>query len=290
MIEIDARQQAMLKEMGIRLPWRTASSEGAPEAATLAPSAQPVRPPHVPQASSSASVPPPADIKRQITSLLTPKPAPEQALAPSSPKIDSEHLQIRAQQIAHMSLTELEDAARQCQSCDLCTSRQQVAFSAGISTAEWMIIGEAPGEQEDKQGQPFVGPAGQLLDRMLAQLNLSRTPTEQQKPVYIANVLKCRPPRNRNPEPEEMAMCAPFLKRQIELVQPKVILVVGRFAVQTLLNTQEAIGRLRGQVHHYNGIPAIVTYHPAYLLRNPVDKRKSWEDLCLATQTYSLNA
>ena len=148
-----------------------------------------------------------------------------------------------------------------------------------------MIIGEAPGEQEDRQGQPFVGQAGKLLDRMLQTLNLSRTAEKAEHAVYIANVLKCRPPRNRNPELEEMALCEPFLKRQIELVNPRVIIAMGRFAVQTLLGTHEAIGRLRSRIHHYKHIPVIVTYHPAYLLRNPVDKRKSWADLCLMAET-----
>jgi DNA polymerase len=150
-----------------------------------------------------------------------------------------------------------------------------------------MIVGEAPGEQEDRQGEPFVGKAGQLLDNMLASIGLARrAPAEGEadpaRQVYIANVLKCRPPANRNPLPEEVERCEPFLRRQIELVQPRMILAMGRFAVSSLLQTDEAIGRLRGRVHRVGGVPVVVSYHPAYLLRNPVDKAKAWDDLCLA--------
>jgi uracil-DNA glycosylase len=145
-----------------------------------------------------------------------------------------------------------------------------------------MIVGEAPGEQEDLKGEPFVGAAGQLLDAMLAALGLSRNDGPAERQVFIANTLKCRPPRNRNPEPDELARCEPFLRRQIELVQPRIILAMGRFALQLLLRSDEAVGRLRGRVHQYEGVPLIVTYHPAYLLRQPADKAKAWEDLCLA--------
>jgi DNA polymerase len=147
-----------------------------------------------------------------------------------------------------------------------------------------MIVGEAPGENEDKQGEPFVGAAGRLLDRMLLALGLTRGEADAARQVYIANTLKCRPPRNRNPEPEELARCQPFLLRQVELVQPRVILAMGRFAVQSLLDSTEPIGRLRGRVHTWRGRPLVVTYHPAYLLRNPPDKAKAWADLCLAAQ------
>jgi DNA polymerase len=158
-----------------------------------------------------------------------------------------------------------------------------------------MIVGEAPGEQEDIQGEPFVGKSGQLLDNMLRALGLSRHETpppngegsasDPARQVYIANTLKCRPPGNRNPQPDELAQCEPFLIRQIELVQPKIILAMGRFAVQSLLRSSEPIGRLRGRVHHYQGVPLIVTYHPAYLLRNLEDKARAWDDLCLAAET-----
>jgi DNA polymerase len=147
-----------------------------------------------------------------------------------------------------------------------------------------MVIGEAPGEQEDRQGEPFVGPAGQLLDRMLAAIGLSRQAGAAERQVFIANTLKCRPPRNRNPAPEELQQCTPYLARQVALVQPRVILAMGRFAVQTLLATDEPIGRLRGRVHRWQGRAVVVTYHPAYLLRQPADKSKAWDDLCLAAE------
>jgi DNA polymerase len=166
----------------------------------------------------------------------------------------------------------------------LCETRRQTVFGVGNERAHWMIVGEAPGEQEDLKGEPFVGPAGRLLDAMLAALDLTRAPDTPERQVYIANTLKCRPPGNRNPQPEEMVRCEPFLVRQIQLVQPRIIVAMGRFAVQALLRTGEAIGRLRGRVHEYQGVPLVVTYHPAYLLRQPADKAKAWDDLCLAAQ------
>jgi uracil-DNA glycosylase len=154
----------------------------------------------------------------------------------------------------------------------------------GNERAHWMVVGEAPGEQEDRQGEPFVGAAGQLLDAMLRALGLTRGEAPPERAVYIANTLKCRPPRNRNPEPEEMQRCEPFLVRQIALVRPRIILAMGRFAVQALLRSDEPVGRLRGRVHRYEGVPLVVTYHPAYLLRNPADKSRAWDDLCLAAE------
>ena len=174
----------------------------------------------------------------------------------------------------------LREAVAACTACKLCKSRRQTVFGVGPAQAHWMVVGEAPGEQEDIQGEPFVGKSGQLLDNMLKALGLNR-----RESVYIANTLKCRPPGNRNPEPDELAQCEPFLVRQIELVKPKIILAMGRFAVQSLLRSDEPIGRLRGRVHRYHGVPLIVTYHPAYLLRNLEDKARAWDDLCLAAHT-----
>ncbi len=187
--------------------------------------------------------------------------------------------------IAALDWDGLRSAVADCRACGLCESRKNTVFGVGHSQAHWMIIGEAPGEQEDLQGEPFVGPAGKLLDNMLRSLGLSRSEGPPEQQVFIANTLKCRPPRNRNPDPAELAQCEPFLQRQIELIQPRIILAMGRFAVQQLLQSQEAIGRLRGRVHHYQGVPLVVTYHPAYLLRNLPDKARAWEDLCLARQT-----
>ncbi|MBB3194502.1 uracil-DNA glycosylase [Roseateles terrae] len=187
--------------------------------------------------------------------------------------------------IAALDWDGLRSAVADCRACGLCESRKNTVFGVGHSQAHWMIIGEAPGEQEDLQGEPFVGPAGKLLDSMLRSLGLSRSEGPPEQQVFIANTLKCRPPRNRNPDPAELAQCEPFLQRQIELIQPRIILAMGRFAVQQLLQSQEAIGRLRGRVHRYQGVPLVVTYHPAYLLRNLPDKARAWEDLCLARQT-----
>ncbi len=165
-----------------------------------------------------------------------------------------------------------------CTLCGLHATRTQTVFGVGDLQAEWMVIGEAPGVDEDAQGEPFVGRAGQLLNNMLKALGLERTQ------VYVANILKCRPPNNREPKPEEAAHCAPYLERQIELVAPRIILAVGRIAAQNLLQTDTPIGRMRGRVYHFGprAIPVVVTYHPAYLLRSPGEKRKAWADLKFA--------
>ena len=175
---------------------------------------------------------------------------------------------------------ELKQVVSGCVKCSLHKTRTQTVFGVGDPSADWMLIGEAPGAEEDRLGDPFVGQAGRLLDNMLAAIGLDR-----QRNVYIANVLKCRPPGNRNPEPEEVAKCSPHLLRQIELVNPKLIVAMGRFAAQTLLETDASIASLRGTVHRYAGLPLIVTYHPAYLLRNLPDKSKAWADLVFARKT-----
>jgi len=165
-----------------------------------------------------------------------------------------------------------------CTACGLHASRTQTVFGVGSTRAHWLVIGEAPGADEDAQGEPFVGRAGQLLNSMLLAAGFQRDE------VYIANILKCRPPKNRDPSPEESAHCMPFLQRQVSLLTPRVILAVGRVAAQNLLGTSEAIGRMRGRVHRLPevGTPVVVTYHPAYLLRSPLEKRKAWQDLKLA--------
>lgn len=176
---------------------------------------------------------------------------------------------------------ELESAVKNCTLCPLHQTRTQGVFGVGNRNAQWMVIGEAPGADEDRQGEPFVGRAGQLLTTMLKAIGLKR---EQ---VFIANILKSRPPNNRDPKPEEVRACLPYLFRQIELVNPRLILCVGRIAAQTLLETDTAIGKMRGQLHRIAGNrPMIVTYHPAYLLRSPGEKRKSWADLLLALRTF----
>jgi DNA polymerase len=167
-----------------------------------------------------------------------------------------------------------------CQRCKLAPGRKTIVYGQGNPKAELMFVGEGPGADEDAQGEPFVGQAGKLLDNMLAAINLKRGEN-----VYIANALKCRPPGNRNPEPEELAKCAPHLLRQIGLIRPRLIVALGRIAAQTLLNTDATIASLRGRVHRYAGVPLVVTYHPAYLLRNLPDKSKAWADLVFARKT-----
>ncbi len=178
-----------------------------------------------------------------------------------------------------MSWDALVETVAACRACALCEGRRNTVFGVGDQQADWLIVGEAPGENEDAQGEPFVGQAGKLLDNMLKALALDRN-----RNVYITNVLKCRPPGNRNPEPQEVAQCEPFLRRQVELLAPKIILAMGRFAVQSLLGSDEPIGKLRGRRHEYMGVPVVVTYHPAYLLRNLPEKAKAWADLCLAME------
>lgn len=191
---------------------------------------------------------------------------------------------------AELDWPELEQAVAACTACGLCRSRKQTVFGVGHVRAGWMLIGEAPGAEEDARGEPFVGQAGKLLDNMLASVGLSREGEDQHSSVYIANVLKCRPPGNRNPEPAEVAQCEPFLRRQLALVQPKLVVVMGRSAAQALLGSDASIASLRGRVHHVSvdgrQVPVIVTYHPAYLLRNLADKAKSWADLCLARKVF----
>lgn len=188
----------------------------------------------------------------------------------------------REQRILGMQWTELKAAVNGCTACKLRAGCTQTVFGVGDESADWMIVGEAPGAEEDKLGEPFVGQAGRLLDNMLGALDMKRGEN-----VYIANVLKCRPPGNRNPEPDEVAQCSPHLLRQIELVRPKLILAMGRFAVQTLLETDASISSLRGRLHQYHGVPLVVTYHPAYLLRTLQDKSKAWADLVFARRSLA---
>jgi DNA polymerase len=176
----------------------------------------------------------------------------------------------------------LQDRVAGCTRCALHTTRTQTVFGTGNRSADWLVIGEAPGADEDRQGEPFVGRAGQLLTEMLRAAGFERNA------VYITNILKCRPPNNRDPQPDEVASCHDYLEQQIELIEPRLILAVGRIAAHNLLQTDTPVGRLRGRVHRYgtSGVPLVVTYHPAYLLRSPLEKRKSWDDLQLALQIF----
>jgi DNA polymerase len=257
-LALDERRAAMLREMGIRLlpAWGGAPVEAVPVLEEEAP-------PPTPAARVEAPSTP-------VTPVSTPVAAPVRARTQGDPPAG----------VPSMDWAELEAAVAGCRACGLCEARRNTVFGVGPRQADWMVIGEAPGETEEQQGEPFSGQAGRLLDNMLRALGLDRGNN-----VYIANVLKCRPPGNRNPEPEEIARCEPFLRRQVELVRPRMIVAMGRFAVQALLQTQEPVGKLRGRVHRYHGVPLVVTYHPAYLLRNLPDKSKAWADLCLAAAT-----
>jgi len=186
----------------------------------------------------------------------------------------------RPARIAALGWTDFVTDVAACDACLLCKTRNRTVPGVGDRRAEWMLIGEAPGAEEDAKGEPFVGQAGRLLDNMLAALGLRRD-----RYVYIANVLKCRPPGNRAPTPVEIESCRPYLDRQIELIRPKIILALGKSAATTLLNIDATIASMRGRIHRYGSVPLIVTYHPAYLLRNLPDKAKAWEDLCLARAT-----
>ena len=253
-MSLDARQRAMLNEMGVRL---------------FAPPA--------PLGNVDGTSP---NAPRQVGGTADLRPARAHEIpAPLSQPVERPVVvsRDRLPGVDHMDWDALREAVAACHACKLCEGRTKTVFGVGDLQADWLLVGEAPGENEDRQGEPFVGQAGKLLDNMLGSLGLSR-----REQVYIANVLKCRPPGNRNPEPDEIAQCEPFLRRQVALLRPKIILAMGRFAVQTLLQTTEPIGRLRGRVHRYQDVPVVVTYHPAYLLRNLPDKAKAWSDLVLA--------
>ena len=247
MTQVDAQRARYLEALGIDLWVR----RGQPAGATASAPAAVLRAPEAPTAPAVARV----------------EPAPP-APAPAGP-VATDWDGLRQQVLA-------------CTRCALHQGRTQAVFASGDRQARWMVIGEAPGADEDRQGEPFVGRAGQLLNAMLAAIGLPR-PT-----VFVANMLKCRPPQNRDPRPDELAACRPYLVRQLELLQPTLILVVGRIAAQNLLGTDSPLGRLRGQVHRLDGLnlPAVVTYHPAYLLRSPADKRKAWEDLKFARRVF----
>ena len=244
------RRERVLEEMGLGPVWRLRESREPPQAPAVPP------PPSAPRRSAPPRFDPVPGIK-------------------GSAKVDL--ADDRAARILKMEWPELKSAVKSCEACGLRKTCTQTVFGVGDEQADWLLVGEAPGAEEDARGEPFVGQAGRLLDNMLAAIGLSRGEN-----VYICNVLKCRPPGNRNPEPFEVAQCSPHLLRQLELIKPKLILAMGRFAVQTLLGTEASIASLRGRLHRYQGVPLIVTYHPAYLLRNLPDKAKAWEDLCFA--------
>ena len=252
--ELDDRQRAMLAEMGVRV-WMPQTVRALPaKAAKLA--------------QVEVSDTPPADAAAPVSFPVASAP---QML--SVPIVDISQLPAG---IASMNWAQLQAAVASCTGCGLSQSRQQAILGEGLASADWMIVGDAPGEEEDKAAQSFAGPAGQLLDNMLKALSLTR---EQ---VYLTHALKCRTPVGRNASQVEVSHCATYLARQVELVQPKVILAMGRTAALALLQSAEPLGKLRSQVQSFKGVPVVVTYPPAYLLRNQADKAKAWADLCVA--------
>lgn len=289
-----ARRDAVLREMGLAPVWRLrtggvgeSADGGATEPVEMLPESAPVAA-GVDRGSAALSLPaqpqsaipaPARDARPARVALPARDPAPRPAApatAPSSARRE-EIDPARAGRIARMDWDELETDIRACGACRLCEKRRQAVPGVGDRGAEWMFVGEGPGSEEDQRGEPFVGAAGKLLDAMLGAIGLKRGEN-----VYIANAVKCRPPHNRTPQADEIATCHPYLARQIELVRPRVLIALGRPAAQALLDAEISIGASRGRVFHRGDTPVVVTYHPAYLLRNQADKAKAWEDLCFA--------
>ncbi|KQP49768.1 uracil-DNA glycosylase family protein [Pseudorhodoferax sp. Leaf274] len=292
-LELDARQRAMLEEMHVRVWWPQAPAAVEQPTPQAVPAAAAISEPI--SAPIPAPVPAPAVVARATPAVAPPAPAPQPARPAVAPADDG-----RAAAIAAMDWPALQQSVAGCEACKLCGTRKNTVFGVGPTApqadapprVDWLIVGEAPGEQEDLRGEPFVGQAGKLLDNMLRAVGVSRHgEVRGAQAAFIVNVLKCRPPGNRNPALDEVAQCEPFLKRQIALLQPRIILAVGRFAVQSLLAGSvpdvqtQPLGRLRGKVYRYEGVPVVVSYHPAYLLRSLPEKAKAWADLCLAMET-----
>lgn len=290
--DLDERQRAILAEMGVRVWWPQSTAGDAP--ATNEQNSATPRPVQAPP-SGIATAPltpaiPSASAPSALPTIQRPAPvvaATAKANAPMTPFTPTPSMPVAqplAEGVDRMSWPELQSAIETCQACTLCSHRQKSVVGVGDVQADWMVIGDPVPEAEGQHGEPFVGPAQQLLNNMLKAVGLSREATGASG-VYITSSLKCRLPANRNPSAQELATCEPYLARQVALVQPKVIVLMGRFSMQSLLQTQEPLGKLRGQVHRYRGVPVVVTYHPETLLRSAPDKAKAWADLVLALQT-----
>jgi DNA polymerase len=258
---VKPRRAAILREMGLSPLWRLRAAET--ESA-----APPADPPATPPGTESTKKF--AEAARQQAA---PREAPAKPAAVPEPAPEA----LSARSVAALDWPALEETIRACRACALCKQREQAVPGVGDRSARWMFVGEGPGAEEDRRGEPFVGQAGKLLDNMLAAIGLERG-----KNVYIANAVKCRPPYNRTPEATEIAACLPFLDRQIALIQPRLLIALGRPAAQALLGREISIAAARGKRFERGGLPVLVTYHPAYLLRNPLDNSKAWEDLCFA--------
>jgi DNA polymerase len=259
-LQLDARRRAMLGAMGIAtdyLPDRFDANPAAEMAFVEAPANPEVA---AREGSDSAGLDLPADMPPVVVGAVVPAAA-----------------RLARADIEGLPWDALREAVTGCRACDLCATRRHALFGEGDPQPDWLIVGEPPAEDEDAAGTPFVGEPGRLLDNMLRAVGVSRT-----SKAFVTSVLRCRPPGNRAPTPQELAQCEPLLRRQVQLLQPKVIVAMGRFAMRTLLGSDEPLGRLRGRSHTYQGIPVVVTYRPQYLLGKPEEKAKVWADLCLA--------
>jgi uracil-DNA glycosylase len=263
------RRALMLREMGLSPQWhlRDAAAGGAVAAPIVdEPAKTPVAEAAAPATDTDTRNSTNADNRRSTT----------------AGNRHSTNADNRRSAIMHMDWPLIKASVASCSACPLHAKRNQTVFGVGDENADWLFVGEGPGADEDAQGEPFVGQAGKLLDSMLSAIQLQRG-----KNVYIANVVKCRPPGNRNPQPDEALACEPYLHRQIELIQPKLIVALGKVAAVNLLGHEDSVANMRNKVHQYRGIPLIVTYHPAYLLRSLTEKARAWEDLCFAVDTMA---
>ena len=282
------RNEAMLRELHLHPQWKrrnlpepVISEPAAPESVVPEPVVevqvltQQAQPPEAPVVSPASPV---------QTQSAPPQSAQQDAEIPQDAEKNDTPLpqaEDKPSKLAKLNWPELKQQVHDCAECKLRADCTQTVFGVGDEQADWLFVGEGPGADEDALGEPFVGQAGKLLDNMLMSIKLKRGQN-----AYIANVVKCRPPNNRNPDSSEIATCMPYLQRQIQLIQPKLIIALGKVASNTLLGKDATLASLRGKLHDYNGIPMIVTYHPAYLLRSPSEKAKAWADLCLAIKTF----
>lgn len=260
-----SRRLSLVEAMGLGPLWQRRGVEYVYASTAAAEAAPALQADSLPASTPATAMPQPA--------------APQNTILPTALPVHTVALH-DTKNLQGLSLSELKAEVARCQDCRLSNTRNQTVFGSGSPQARWLFIGEAPGENEDLQGEAFVGAAGMLLNNILQAAGLDR-----EHDVYITNILKCRPPVNRNPQADEVAACQVYLAAQIALLKPKLIVTLGRFASQTLLQSKASIGQLRGQVHHYQGIPLIASLHPAYLLRNPQEKAAVWRDLLLAQKT-----
>lgn len=264
---MNIRDEAALRELNLYPLWVRRGIPATVDAvpATSAPAMEQQAAAPVPDELPSKPAEGQTDTRQSAAGFVKPVPSADEGLNPSGLNL--------------LNWTELKQKVRDCTACKLRAGCSQTVFGVGDENADWLFVGEGPGADEDAQGEPFVGQAGKLLDNMLAAIKLKRGSN-----VYIANVVKCRPPNNRTPEPDEIATCMPYLQQQIALIKPKLVVALGKTAATSLLGRDATLGSLRGTIHDYHGTPLIVTYHPAYLLRSPAEKAKAWQDLCFAQQ------